>query len=83
MNINFKQPSIEFLVILIGVPIALAADNWREYIADRRLEEKYLYRFQADISLEFLAFESNYRSLKTALFGKQIINCYLDGKIQK
>ena len=50
MNINFKQLSIEFLVILIGVPIALAADNWREHIADRRLKEKYLYRFQADIS---------------------------------
>ena len=50
MNINFKQLSIEFLVFLIGVPIALAADNWREYIADRRLEEKYLDRFQADIS---------------------------------
>ena len=35
MNINFKQPSIEFLVILIAVPIALATDNWRAYAVDK------------------------------------------------
>ena len=80
MKINFKQLSVELLVILIGVPIALAADNWREYVAERTLEEKYLFRFQADMSLDFLAFESNYRSLKTALSGTQIIISYLDGQ---
>ena len=35
MKINFKQLSVEFLVILIAVPIALATDSWRAYVADK------------------------------------------------
>jgi len=80
MKINFKQLSVEFLVILIGVPIALATDNWRAYVADRALEDQYLHRFKADMSLDFSAFEGNYRSLKTALSGTQVIISYLDGQ---
>lgn len=39
----------EFFVIIVGVLVALAVDQWRESRLDRELEREYLLRLRADL----------------------------------
>ena len=45
------KAATEFIVIVVGVLVALAADGWRQDQADRRAEEQYLGRLSADLEL--------------------------------
>lgn len=42
----------EFLVIFVGVMVALAADQWVQGLEDRRLEDEYLERLRADVGYD-------------------------------
>ena len=44
IGINSKQIGVEFVVVVIGVAVALAADSYREDLADREIEQEYLER---------------------------------------
>ena len=39
----------EFIVIVLGVLVALAVDDWRDYRSDRVLEQHLIGRLAADL----------------------------------
>lgn len=45
-----KRAFAELGIVVLGVMIALAADSWREGIAEDRIESEYLTRLQSDLS---------------------------------
>lgn len=51
MRISTKLRRIlaEFLVVVVGVMVALAGDNWREAWRDSRLESSYLDRLRREV----------------------------------
>ncbi len=46
---RYQRLIVEFLIVLTGVAVALAADEWRQNIRDRGLEEIYLRRVLEDL----------------------------------
>jgi hypothetical protein len=48
---RFSFPAIagEFVVIVVGVLVALAVDRWSQDLEDRRMEQEYLRRVEADL----------------------------------
>ena len=52
MLINRKSAAglvAELFVVILGVMIALAADNWREDWAESQVEQRYLQRLASDL----------------------------------
>ena len=49
-QINYKNLAAEFVVIVAGVVLALAADSWREELRQKRLEQDYLGRLETEIA---------------------------------
>jgi len=41
-SINHTQLGAEFVIVVIGVAVALAADGWRQELSERGLEAEYL-----------------------------------------
>jgi hypothetical protein len=37
-SINYTQLGAEFVIVVIGVAVALAADGWRQELSERGLE---------------------------------------------
>ena len=48
-RINYSQLSAEFIIVVVGVAVALAADNWRQGLSDRNLEMEYVERLIAEL----------------------------------
>lgn len=48
ININYSQLSAEFIIVVVGVAVALAADNWRQGLSDQTLEYDYIERLSLD-----------------------------------
>jgi len=46
----------EFVTIVVGVLVALAADGWRADLAERRLEDEYLERLQQELEADAVIF---------------------------
>jgi hypothetical protein len=51
LRINCTNLAAEFVVVVVGVAIALAADNLREDFNDRSLEKDYLTRIKNELEL--------------------------------
>jgi hypothetical protein len=49
---RLKTAGFEFLTIVAGVLVALAADGWRERLAERRLEVEYIGRVISDLTAD-------------------------------
>ncbi len=47
--IDWRRASTEFVVIVSGVLVALAVDQWRNENEDRRIEAEYLARIKEDL----------------------------------
>ncbi|KPK65098.1 MAG: hypothetical protein AMS21_05645 [Gemmatimonas sp. SG8_38_2] len=47
----------EFLVIVVGVLVALGVDNWAGAASDRRLEREYLERLLEDVQSDLLQYD--------------------------
>jgi len=47
---RWPRALVEFLVIILGVLVALGVDQWRESARDRQLEQEYLVRLVADLN---------------------------------
>jgi hypothetical protein len=54
--IDLRRASTEFVVIVIGVLVALAVDQWRNENEDRRIEAEYLARIKEDLRTDIDAF---------------------------
>ena len=49
MKINYLHLSAEFVVIVIGVAVALAAESWRQDLLERSAETEYIERLNIDL----------------------------------
>jgi|GEM_PF-4635574 len=49
ISINYSQLSAEFIIVVVGVAVALAADNWRQGLSDQTLEYDYIERLSVDL----------------------------------
>lgn len=49
-KINWKNQSVELLVVFIGITLAFALNNWREYNKDRELEHQYIKSFHDELA---------------------------------
>lgn len=60
VNINYSQLAAEFVVVFVGVAVALAADSWREDLSTRQQKSNYLQRISSDLDIgyEQLSFQS-------------------------
>ena len=59
LNINFKQLGAEFVIVVIGVAVALAADSWREDLQLIEEESLYLDRLSEDLNATLNRFQNN------------------------
>ena len=79
LQINYKHLAAEFVIIVVGVAVALAADNWGEELSERRVESEYLRR----ISDELLVGQSQLESYKSnwaiALGSTRVLIDHLEG----
>lgn len=50
-SINYTQLGAEFVIVVIGVAVALAADGWRQELSERGLEAEYLERLIAEVEI--------------------------------
>ena len=55
-KINWVRLTAEFIVIVLGVLVALASDRWRETVQNVELKENYISGLIADIQEDSLAF---------------------------
>jgi len=74
MNLNVSQLVAEFIIVFVGVAVALAADDWREAREERSRELSYLYAIESDMraashELESVLADNNEftKNLKAAL----------------
>lgn len=51
ININYPQLVAEFVIVFVGVAVALAADEWRQNLQDQALEETYLIGVLGDLNI--------------------------------
>lgn len=49
LGLQYKKLVAELVVVILGVAIALAADNWREDLNDRLIEKDYLTRIKNEL----------------------------------
>ena len=50
VDISFRRAILEIAIIVVGVLIALGADNWNSTRIDRGIEAEYLQRLAVDVS---------------------------------
>ena len=81
ISINFPQLAFEFLIVFIGVVVALAADNWREEKSNKRLEANYLLRIENDLVLGQAQLENTFSNAKSAEEGTSTLITYLEGDL--
>ena len=67
VNLNWKYAVGEIALITIGVLLALAVENAREYRNDRRLEGEYIARIENDLRDAIEIWHSHTRRLKSAI----------------
>jgi hypothetical protein len=58
--IDWRRASAEFVVIVVGVLVALAVDQWRNENENRRVEAEYLARIKEDLRADI----ENFRGLE-------------------
>jgi len=59
ININYPQLAAEFVIVFVGVAVALAADSWREDLNNYQLESEYLQRLLVDLEAATQPLERN------------------------
>lgn len=62
LQINYKHLAAEFVIVVVGVAVALAADGWRQELLDRNLENEYVERliFELEITRSRLVQEREF-----------------------
>lgn len=58
LKLNWRAISVELLIVVVGVLIALAADDWRQSRQDRALEVQYIQRLVGDLRLDSVSLEN-------------------------
>jgi hypothetical protein len=58
IGINWQKGLVEFVIVVVGVMLALAADRWQQDWQDRKRAVEYLTRLEADLESDMVAYES-------------------------
>lgn len=77
---NWKRLVGEFLVIVVGVLVALAVDEWRGARTDRALERQYLDRLQGDLVETRIRLDTARLQLAGAARNADFVEPYLWGR---
>jgi hypothetical protein len=72
----------EFIIVLLGILLALQIDNWNEARKEKKLENKYLIDIKEDIYRDGLGIDENITELKRIQQSLEITNQFLAGKIE-
>lgn len=70
----------EFVVIVVGVLVALAVDEWRDTRSDRALERQYLDRLQGDLAQTRIRLDTIRLQLAGAVRNADFVEPYLWGR---
>lgn len=70
----------EFVVIVLGVLVALAVDEWRGELSDRALEQQYLDRLESDLALGRISLDTMSLQLAGAASNADLLEPYLSGR---
>jgi hypothetical protein len=76
---RWARPLSEFVVIVVGVLVALGVDEWRANRAGRRLERDYVQRLQADLTRSREQLDLTLQRLAGAARNAQFITPYVAG----
>jgi len=71
----------EFVVIVAGVLLALAADRWNQGRADTTLESAYMSRLAAEIRADSVQLESRLQSIPESISARDSLLGVLDGSV--
>lgn len=72
-RINYRNLAAEFIIVFVGVVVALAADSWREDFGERRLEKDYLDRLETELEVGKLQLEGIFDRFDTAFYSSEIV----------
>ena len=77
---NIRRTLGEFVLIVLGVMVALAADSWREFQVERSQERRYLQRFIEDLEGSLAGFPQARESMDNVTAHGLAVLPYLRGK---
>lgn len=67
LKLNWPYALGEIALITIGVLLAFGVDGWREYRADRQLEEEYIYRITSDLRSSLESWDEHVSRLESGI----------------
>jgi hypothetical protein len=79
-GMNWQRLLWEFVVIVLGVLVALAVDQARGERSDRALEQEYLERLESDIALGRISLDTMRLQLAGAARNAEFLEPYLSGR---
>lgn len=82
ISLNYQQLSTEFVIVFLGVVLALGVDNWRSKVEDRELEADYLARLLPELELGIRQFEFQSGRFERALAASESLVAYLEQEKQ-
>ena len=83
LNSTFWLYSIsEFIIVILGILIALQIDNWNNNRLDRQFEEALLIQFKENLTVDLKDIEYNINYLEDILSSNSIINQFLTLEIE-
>jgi hypothetical protein len=77
---NIRRTLGEFILIVLGVMVALAADSWRELQVEKSQERRYLQRFVEDLEGSLAGFPQARESMDNVTAHGLAVLPYLRGK---
>lgn len=83
VELNYRQLSAEFVVIVVGVAVALAADSWRQDLEDRRIESEYQQRLLTDLETGLDQLQGQFNGQTNASNGAKKLIEFLSYDIQE
>jgi uncharacterized membrane protein YidH (DUF202 family) len=75
----WKRLTAEFLVIVLGVLVALAADRWNQDRSGAELDAAYVERFTAEIRADSIRAEDYLRRLPSTLAARDTLLAFVNG----
>ena len=81
ININYPQLAAEFVIVFVGVAVALAADGWRQGLQDRSIENDYLERITIEMEDGYSVMEGVRERTADALAATSLLVGLLESEV--
>ena len=76
----FKYAIGEIILVMIGILLALQANNWNESRISRNKELKYYEGIKSDLLVDIISLESNIKTRETKIKSARDIIDHIEGK---